>query len=125
MDEQVRIDKFLWCVRLCKTRSMATDLCRKGKVRIGDEPVKPSRVLQEQIVFTLHEHGIVRTFRVLALLNNRLGAKLVPGFLEDLTPPEVYEKLIVLNTRNFERRDRGAGRPTKRERRDIDKLKSE
>jgi ribosome-associated heat shock protein Hsp15 len=124
MGDQVRIDKFLWCVRLCKTRSLATELCRKGRVRIGDEPVKPSREVHEQIVFTLHEHGIVRTFRVLALLNNRVGAKLVPGFLEDLTLPEVYEKLIVLNTRNFERRDRGAGRPTKRERRDIDKLKS-
>ncbi|MFO7723384.1 MAG: S4 domain-containing protein [Bacteroidales bacterium] len=125
MGDQVRIDKFLWCVRLCKTRSVATELCRKGRVRIGDEPVKPSREVIEQIVFTLHEHGITRTFRVLALLHNRVGAKLVPVYLEDLTPQQEYEKLALLNTRNFERRERGAGRPTKRERRDIDKLKAE
>jgi len=123
MGDGLRIDKYLWCVRLAKTRSLATELCRKGKVRMGGEPVKPSREVRLGDLFSLHDHGIQRSFRVRELLSNRVGAKLVPGHLEDLTPEEEYGKLLLLHTRGFERRDRGVGRPTKRDRRDIDKLK--
>jgi ribosome-associated heat shock protein Hsp15 len=123
MDEAVRIDKYLWCVRLAKTRSLATEWCRKGKVRMGEDPVKPSREVKVGDRFSLHDHGVVRNFKVLMLLKNRVGAKLVSTHLEDLTPEEVYQQKIMMQSRGFERRDRGAGRPTKRERRDIDRLK--
>lgn len=125
MAGEVRIDKFLWCVRLYKTRSISTEICRKGKVRSNDEPVKPSRVVKVSDEFTIHDHGIVRRIKVVELLSNRVGAKLVPLYIEDLTPAEEFEKLRILNSRGFEYRDRGAGRPTKRERRDIDKLKDQ
>ena len=119
----MRIDKFLWCVRLYKTRSLAAEICRKGKVRCNDEPVKASREVKPGDEYTIHDHGIVRRIRVVELLKNRVGAKLVSTYIEDLTPAEEFEKLSLLHNRGFERRDRGAGRPTKRERRDIDKLK--
>lgn len=123
MAGEVRIDKYLWCVRLYKTRSIATELCRKGKVRVGGEPVKPSREVKTGETYTLHDQGIVKSFRVLAVLNNRVGAKLVSGFLEDLTPQSEYDKLKLLHTGGFEVRLRGTGRPTKRERRIIDRMK--
>ncbi len=123
MEEGLRIDKYIWCVRLAKTRSLATEWCRKGKVRMGDEPVKPSRVVKPGDHFTLHDQGIERSFRVIELLKSRVGAKLVENYLNDLTPEEEYAKRIALQSRGFERRERGTGRPTKRERRDIDKLK--
>lgn len=125
MNEGVRIDKYLWCVRLFKTRSLSAEVCRKGKVRFDGEPVKPSRMVRPDDLFTVHEQGIVKKIRVIALLNNRVGAKLVSEYIEDLTPAAEYEKLLLLNSRGFEHRDRGTGRPTKRERRDIDKLKSD
>jgi ribosome-associated heat shock protein Hsp15 len=124
MGDIPRYDKYLWCVRLTKTRTLATDLCRRGRIRIKDEPIKPSREPKVGEIFTLHDQGIVRTFKVLALLSNRVGAKLVPLYLEDLTPQETYDQIAVLRKGGFERRERGAGRPTKRERRDIDQLKS-
>ena len=125
MNEGVRIDKFLWCVRLFKTRSLSTEMWRKGKIRMEEEPVKPSRLGRQGDVFTIHEQGIVKKMAVLALLNNRVGAKWVAQYIEDLTPPSEYEKLLLLHSRGFEYRDRGAGRPTKRERRNIARLKSE
>jgi len=124
MGDIPRYDKYLWCVRLTKTRTLATDLCRRGRIRIKDEPIKPSREPKVGEIFTLHDQGIVRTFKALALLSNRVGAKLVPLYLEDLTPQETYDQIAVLRKGGFERRERGAGRPTKRERRDIDQLKS-
>lgn len=123
MAEEVRIDKFLWCVRLTKTRSLASELCRKGKVRQHGEPVKPSREVKVGEMYAIHDMGIVRSISVLELLSNRVGAKLVPRYITDLTPQEEYDKLKLINARGFEHRDRGAGRPTKRERRDIDRLK--
>jgi ribosome-associated heat shock protein Hsp15 len=125
MEEHVRIDKFLWCVRLYKTRSLATDICRKGKVRLNDDPVKPSREVRIDDTFTIHDHGVVRRIKVLALLHNRVGAKWVSQYIEDLTPDEEYDKYSVLHGRGFERRERGTGRPTKRDRRDIDRLKED
>ena len=88
----VRIDKWLWAVRLFKTRSQATAACAAGKVRIGDQPVKPSRSTRIGEVITAKVGDVTRTVKVVELLEQRVGAKLVPDYLEDLTPPSEYEK---------------------------------
>jgi ribosome-associated heat shock protein Hsp15 len=123
MEEGVRIDKWLWCVRVFKTRSQATLACRSGKVKIAEEPIKPSREVKTGEVFTVSTEGLKRTLMVKALLENRVGAKLVEEFLEDLTPAEEYEKLKLRKDGGSGYRLRGLGRPTKRERREIDILK--
>jgi len=124
MAEDVRIDKWLWAVRVFKTRSLATEACRSGKVKIDGQVVKPSRDVktEETIIIVINPH-FTRTMKVLEKLTNRVAAKLVPQFAEDLTPPEEYEKLKRLNEHAFVVRDRGIGRPTKKERRIIDKLR--
>jgi ribosome-associated heat shock protein Hsp15 len=124
MDEAVRIDKWLWAVRVFKTRSMASDACRSGKVLIDEQEVKPSREVKINDVVTVKvSPHFTRTLVVLQRLTNRVGAKLVPEFANDITPPEEHEKLKKYNELNWEKRDRGIGRPTKKERRLIDKLK--
>jgi ribosome-associated heat shock protein Hsp15 len=124
MEQPVRIDKWLWAVRVFKTRSMATDACRSGKVLIDGREVKPSREIKinDTIAVKINPH-FTRTLVVLQSLTNRVGAKLVSEFASDITPPEEYEKLKFYNELNGEKRDRGIGRPTKKERRMIDKLK--
>lgn len=124
MDEKVRIDKWLWAVRVYKTRSMASDACRSGKVLIDGVEVKPSREakINDVVVVRLNPH-FTRTLVVLNNLTNRVGAKFVPEFAKDITPPEEFEKLKKFNELSGEKRDRGIGRPTKKERRLIDKLK--
>jgi ribosome-associated heat shock protein Hsp15 len=123
MAEGIRIDKWLWAVRIFKTRSQATEACKSGKVKINDAAVKPSREikLNEEIVVDINH--ISRTLKVLASLNRRVGAKLVVNYMEDLTPAEEYEKEKIKREINYEYRDRGLGRPTKKERRLIDRLK--
>ncbi len=124
MEPSVRIDKWLWAVRVFKTRSMASDACRSGKVLIGGQEVKPSREVKiEDVVKVRINPQFTRTLVVLKSLSNRVGAKLVPEFANDITPPEEFEKLKLINEMNAEKRDRGIGRPTKKERRMIDKLK--
>ena len=123
MDDSIRIDKWLWAVRLYKTRSLASDACRAGKVRIHDQPVKPSRDVKLGEIITVSFPPIVKTVRVITLSGNRVSAKLVPGLMENLTPPEEYAKLQVKSEMDFEFRQRGIGRPTKRERREIEYLK--
>jgi ribosome-associated heat shock protein Hsp15 len=123
MAEVTRIDKWLWTVRLFKTRSQATDACRSGKVTIDDQPVKPSRDVHVGNVIVIRQSPLIKTIRVKELLNNRVGAKLVPEYMEDLTPEDEYAKLQMMKEINFEVRDRGIGRPTKKERRVIDRLK--
>ena len=121
--DTIRIDKWLWAVRLFKTRTQASDACRGGKVKIDGQNVKPSRDIKvgEEIEVQM---GIVRKkVGVKAILKNRVGAKLVENYMEDLTPTEEYEKLDMLKQLNYEKRDRGTGRPTKKNRRDISKLK--
>jgi len=124
MGEGIRIDKWLWAVRVFKTRSMASNACRAGKVKINDQEIKPSRDanIGDVVSVRINPH-FTRTVKVIGLLKNRVGAKLVPNYAEDLTPPEEFDKLKRYNELNWERRDRGIGRPTKRERRDIDRLK--
>lgn len=123
MTEYVRIDKWLWAVRLYKTRSQAAEACRAGKVKLGGVPVKSSHDVKVGEVYEITIEQLHKVVEVKALLGNRVGAKLVPDFMNDLTPAEEYERIQMIRQYNFERRDRGTGRPTKRERRDLDEFK--
>lgn len=123
MADEVRIDKWLWAVRIYKTRSMAGDACRAGKVKMDGTAVKPSRNLKTGDVITVSLGPLTRTLKVTALIHNRVSAKLVPESLEDLTPAEEYERIKFMKELNAEKRDRGTGRPTKKDRRQIEKLK--
>ncbi len=123
MEQGIRIDKWLWAVRVFKTRSLASDACRTGKVKILDQAVKPSRDVKTGEIISISMAPITRTVKVIAPLGNRVSAKLVPGFMEDLTPEAEYQKLKRDHPSNFEFRERGIGRPTKRERREIEFLK--
>lgn len=110
-------------MRLYKTRSQATDACRSGKVRIGDDTVKPSRDVHEGDVISFSAAGITKTVKVTGLLSKRVSAAIATQNYEDLTPQEEYDKLKMKKELNYEYRPRGLGRPTKKERRIIDKLK--
>jgi ribosome-associated heat shock protein Hsp15 len=120
MDPQgeVRIDKWLWCVRLFKSRSLATAACAAGKVRIAGEPAKPARSVKIGDLITAPTGHITRTVKVLALLDQRVGAKLVPNYLEDRTPASEYLKPREAPSM----RPPGTGRPTKKQRRQTDNL---
>lgn len=113
-----RTDKYLWAVRLFKTRSQATEACRAGKVKVDDQTVKPSREIKPDMVITVQNGPVKRSIRVKELLNNRVGAKLVPQYMEDITPEEEIRKLEIIRA-NMMQRPRGSGRPTKKERRDM------
>lgn len=121
--DKIRIDKWLWDVRLFKTRSMATEACNAGKVKLAGTNVKPSKEVKVGDVFEVHIGQLQKTVQVIDAPKSRVGAALVPQYYTDLTPPEEYERVKMLNMR-FERRDRGEGRPTKRDRRQIDFVKS-
>lgn len=123
MDINVRIDKWLWAVRVFKTRSQATEACRSGKVKIDQQCVKASREVIPGCIITIDLKQYHKTVKVLKLLNNRVGAKLVTEYMEDITPDEEYQKLKVKKEINYESWQRGFGRPTKKARRQIDKLK--
>jgi ribosome-associated heat shock protein Hsp15 len=121
--QSVRIDKWLWSVRLFKTRSQATAACKGGKVKIEGIVVKPSREIKTDDVIQIQLAGFTRTIKVKGLLNNRVSAKLAVDYLEDITPREEIEKRQMMKDVNYERRDRGVGRPTKKQRRLIERLK--
>jgi ribosome-associated heat shock protein Hsp15 len=89
---QVRIDKFIWCVRLTKTRSLATDQVKKGKIKVNDEGIKPSREVKVNDILSLSRNGAIFRYRILALLDKRVGAKLVADYIRDETSPEELEK---------------------------------
>lgn len=120
----VRIDKYLWAVRVYKTRTQATDACRKGRVSVDKMPAKPSRMVSAGDVIQVKKLPIVHSYRVLEPIEKRVGAKLVEEYMEDITPPEELHKLKMQDD-FFVRRDRGAGRPTKKERRKIDDLRND
>ena len=123
MEQSVRIDKWMWSVRIFKTRSMAADACRNNKVKINDHPLKPSHEVKVGEIITVRSGITTHTFKVTGLIHNRVAAKLAVNFVEDLTPPEELTKTVFLKDTFFEQRERGTGRPTKRERRNIDRLK--
>lgn len=123
MDEPVRIDKWLWAVRLFKSRSLATEECKKGHIIIDGVSVKPSRIPKIGDVVQVRKNPVIYSYKVIGLIGKRVNAKLVPAYMEDITPPEVLEVLEIRKRMNQFDRDRGAGRPTKKDRRDIDRLK--
>ncbi|MDD2205182.1 MAG: RNA-binding S4 domain-containing protein [Bacteroidales bacterium] len=124
MDQEVRIDKLLWCLRLFKTRSLATDACNAGKVTVNGVVVKPSKHAAIDDVISVRQNPIVKTVKVINLPSSRIGAKLVADNYEDMTPPEEYEKLEMMRQQKTIWRD-NAGRPTKKERREIDRFKED
>ena len=119
----MRIDKWLWAVRVFKTRSQAGAACKGGKVKIGGQSVKASREVNVGEEISVSLISISRTIRVKTLLNNRVAAKMVPDYMEDLTPQEEYDEQKLKQKMNAEYRRRGEGRPTKKERRIIERLK--
>lgn len=124
-DSTVRLDKWLWAVRIFKTRSDAADACRTNKVLVNGSYVKPSREVRVGDTVTVKKMPVVYTYRVVALVSSRQRAKEVPNYAENLTPQEELDKLFVPKLTIFVQRDRGTGRPTKRERREIDSLMDE
>jgi len=120
MSEGVRIDKWLWAVRIYKTRSQATEACKKGHITIGELIPKPSRLAQIGETIKVRKAPITKSFKVLALSGKRMGAKLVPDFVEDVTPAEELEILEMQKNMRWKERERGTGRPTKKDRRELD-----
>ncbi|MDP2237931.1 MAG: RNA-binding S4 domain-containing protein [Bacteroidales bacterium] len=123
MSETIRIDKWLWVVRLFKTRTLAGEACRGGKIKMGTQAVKASKEIKEGDIIEVHTGQVNKTVQVKSISNKRVSAKLVENLMIDLTPPEEYERLQLMKEFNAEKRKRGVGRPTKKERRDIDQLK--
>ncbi|WP_027138907.1 RNA-binding S4 domain-containing protein [Gaetbulibacter saemankumensis] len=121
----MRIDKYLWCVRYYKTRSIATTACKKGHVRINNEVVKPSRDVYPQDTIELRKDQINYKLKVNDLPESRVGAKLVDIYRTDITPKEQFEAQELLKYSKDYYRKKGVGRPTKKDRRDIDDFTTE
>ena len=121
MAKTVRIDKYLWAVRLYKTRTLATEACKKGRVSMDDMPAKPSRTVSAGDVIEVRKMPVVYSYRVKDPIEKRVGAKIVDQYVEDITPQEELQKLEMQDD-FFVKRDRGAGRPTKKERRLLDDI---
>ena len=121
MDE-VRIDKYLWSIRVFKTRSEATDACKGGKIRVNGADTKPSKAVKRGDVIVARKGPVTYTYKVLELVDKRQGARLVPNYAENLTPAEEIAKLRSPVETFFLKRDRGAGRPTKKDRRQMESL---
>lgn len=116
----MRIDKYLWCIRVFKTRSLATDACKKGHVKIGAKNIKPSKEIFKDELILVRKNQINYQIKVLDLPSSRLGAKLVDLYRKDVTPKEAFEKTALLKFAKDYYRKKGTGRPTKKDRRDID-----
>ena len=121
-NKTVRIDKFLWSVRLYKTRSIASGECRKGRIFIKEVPVKPSRIISKDEIIIVKKPPVTYTFRVIEPIENRVSAKIAAGFIEDLTPEAEKAKLEISKSGGTGLRQRGTGRPTKKARRLIDRF---
>lgn len=117
---EARIDKWLWAARIFKTRSRAADACKNGRVTIGGMNVKPSRPLKVGEVVSVRKPPVTYSFRVLQCIEQRVGAKLLPEIYENVTDPKQYELLEMSRISGFVDRARGTGRPTKRDRRQMD-----
>ena len=120
MATEVRIDKWLWAVRIFKTRTLAADECKKGHVMMNGVNLKPSRCVKAGDVVQVRKPPITLTLKVLQCVENRVSAKLVPEMMENLTPDDQYELLEMSKISGFIDRAKGTGRPTKKERRDLD-----
>ena len=122
MSSDIRIDKWLWCVRAFKTRSLAAEACRDGAITVNGNDAKPGRDVRAGDTVTVRLHGLTRTLKVETIPRTRVAAKELPALVTDLTPPEEYERARQAQMDIFAPRDRGAGRPTKRDRRETDRL---
>ena len=118
----MRIDKYLWAVRIFKTRALATEACKKGRVLVNDAPAKASRDLSGNEIVKVRHSPIWRHYQIKSLLASRVAGRLVADYLEDITPQQELDKLEELKSGPI-KRDRGAGRPSKKERRDMDKFR--
>jgi len=117
---KIRLDKFVWCVRLCKTRSQGTELISKGQIKLNTKTTKPSKEVKLQDVISLHKNNSVFSYLVIDLLEKRTNAKLVEIFLEDITPSEEKEKFKAYQLVRQIYRQNGDGKPTKKDRRDLE-----
>lgn len=117
---EARIDKWLWAVRIFKTRTIAAEACKKGRISINGTPAKASKTVRDGDTVQVRKAPVTYTFRVLQAIENRVGAKLVPEMMENLTTPDQYELLEMNRIGGFVRRAAGMGRPTKKDRRDMD-----
>ena len=120
MMSEVRIDKWLWAVRIFKTRTIAAEACKKNRISVGGVDVKPSRMVKIGDVIQVRKPPVVYSFEVLDVTEKRMGAKLVQGYAKNVTSPEEMEILQMSRVAGFIDRARGTGRPTKKERRDLD-----
>ena len=118
----VRIDKYLWAIRAFKTRTDAAEACKGGKVKIGTVNAKPSKLVQPGDILNVRKGAVTFVYKVIQPTEQRIGAKLVPNFAENLTPEAELEKLRAPVETFFVTRDRGAGRPTKKDRREIEQI---
>ncbi len=125
MGNEARIDKWLWAVRIFKTRTIAASACKKGQVSVGGTQVKPSRMVREGDVVSVRKPPITLSFRVKQPIENRVGAKLVPEMLENITTAEQYELLEMSRISGFVNRAKGLGRPTKKDRRSLDEFRED
>ena len=121
MAKTVRIDKYLWAVRLFKTRTLASEACKKGKITVDDMPAKPSRTVTAGDVIEVKKMPVIYSYRVKDPIEKRVGAKIVDQYVENITSQEELQKLEMKDD-FFVKRDRGAGRPTKKERRLLDDM---
>ena len=122
MAEVARIDKWLWAARIFKTRSIAVDACKNGRVTIGGVNVKPSHTVKAGEVVAVRKPPITYSFKILKTIEQRVGAKLLPEIYENVTTPDQYELLEMNRISGFVNRQRGTGRPTKKERRALDEF---
>lgn len=118
----MRVDKYIWAIRCFKSRSEAGEACNGGKVKVNGTSVKPSREIKPGDEISIRKGAVLYSYRVLEPLEHRVGAALVPRYAENLTPQGELDKLHAPVETFFVKRDRGAGRPTKKERRDLDSL---
>jgi ribosome-associated heat shock protein Hsp15 len=121
--DNIRIDKWLWCIRVFKSRTLASDACDGGKVKIEGTSVKPSRHVKPGEVITVQQGYVKRHFRVIALLEKRVSAVLVKNFAEDITPQSELDKLKTERLVSYQSKFKGVGRPTKKDRRLIEKIR--
>lgn len=120
--DSVRIDKYLWAIRVYKTRSEATEACNGNKIKIAGVNAKPSKAVKIGDVIEVRKGSVLFTYKVLALSENRMGAALVPEYAENLTPESELAKMHAPRETILYQRDRGTGRPTKKDRRILDDL---
>lgn len=119
---EARIDKWLWAVRIFKTRTIAAEACKKGRITINGSQIKPSRMIKPGEVIQVRKSPITYSFKVLQTIEKRIGAKLVPEVMENVTTPDQYELLELSKISGFVDRARGTGRPTKKDRRSLDEF---